>query len=312
VTDDRRPVDGLLVVDKPLNWTSHDVVARIRRLAGQRRVGHAGTLDPLATGVLVVGIGQGTRVLSYLDKDRKTYAAVVRLGQSTSTYDAAGEITAESDIAGISVDAIEEALERFRGSFQQVPPMFSAIKVAGKPLYRYAREGVELDRAPRSVTVTSLRVLAFEPPLVRLEVESSAGFYVRSLAHDVGDALGCGAHLAGLRRTRSGRFSTVDACALDDIEIAAASGGLPALLKPLDTPLLAQPAVILSVDSVVSVTQGRFLETTRWKPLGLGDLCRAYSAEGELIGILRLSDDDRAQPVKVFPEGRRGPQIEHE
>jgi tRNA pseudouridine55 synthase len=306
----RRAVDGLLVIDKPPSWTSHDVVARIRRLTGERRVGHAGTLDPLATGVLVVGIGQGTRVLTFLDKDRKTYAAVVRLGQSTSTYDAAGEITSESGVEQISQTGVEEALELFRGPFTQLPPMFSAIKVAGRPLYRYAREGIELERTPRSVFVTSLRLLAFDPPLVHLEIESSAGFYVRSLANDLGSALGCGGHLEALRRMRSGPFGAGDACSLEDVERAVDSERLPALLKPLDAPLLGHPAVILSDSSTTSVTQGRTLDTSQWKASPVGDLCRAYSASGDLIGLLRLGDS--AQPVKVFPEGRRGPQIENE
>jgi len=181
MTIEQQPVDGLLVLDKPQGWTSHDVVARVRRLTHERRVGHAGTLDPMATGVLVLGIGQGTRVLAYLTDSRKSYQAVVRLGQTTTTYDADGELISEASIDSVSRESIDAALDRYRGAFEQLPPIYSAIKVAGRPLYRYARAGIDVAISPRLVRVDALTVSAFNPPFLGIEIECSAGFYVRSL-----------------------------------------------------------------------------------------------------------------------------------
>ncbi len=208
---------GFLNLDKPAGLTSHDVVARIRRGLAVKKVGHAGTLDPLATGVLVICIGGATRLSDYVMHATKVYRARIHLGISTTTYDAEGEVVAEQDSSTLTLDAIETALDSFRGEIEQVPPMYSAIKQGGRKLYDLARAGEVVERAPRRVTIDSLRVLAWTPPEVTVEVACSAGTYIRSLAHDLGDALGTGGHLSGLVRLRSGGFVLDDSIGLETL-----------------------------------------------------------------------------------------------
>lgn len=214
------PVDGVLVVDKPAGWTSHDVVARVRRLLGTRRVGHAGTLDPMATGVLVLGVGRGTKLLTFLVGCDKAYAATVRLGQATTSDDADGDVTATADASTVSDAALHAAVAALTGQLSQVPSSVSAIKVEGRRAYARARAGEQLALAPRAVTVTRFEVLRTRSaasgdgtPLldVDVEVEVSSGTYVRALARDLGVALGVGGHLTALRRTRVGRFGLAEA-----------------------------------------------------------------------------------------------------
>ncbi|UPK76610.1 tRNA pseudouridine(55) synthase TruB [Nocardioidaceae bacterium SCSIO 66511] len=211
--------DGLVIVDKPAGWTSHDVVARVRRLAGTRKVGHAGTLDPMATGVLVLGVNRATRLLGHLMLTRKEYAATARLGATTNTDDAEGELEQETDAAGIEVADVELALAPLRGAIEQVPSTVSAIKVDGKRAYARARAGEEVALASRTVHVDRLEIVDSRrtPPYldVDLEVSCSSGTYVRALARDLGAALGVGGHLTALRRTRVGPFGLDDARTLD-------------------------------------------------------------------------------------------------
>lgn len=212
--------EGVAVVDKPAGWTSHDVVARVRRLLDTRKVGHAGTLDPMATGVLLVGVGRATRVLGYLAAADKAYRATVRLGQTTDTDDADGELVESKDATGIGRDKVEAAASRFVGSIEQVPPAYSAVKVAGRTSYSRARAGENVVLNARKVQVHRLTVGAARPAGAALdvdfEVECSTGTYVRSLARDLGAALGVGGHLVALRRTRVGRFGEELARPLDD------------------------------------------------------------------------------------------------
>ncbi len=200
-----------MVIDKPAGLTSHDVVQQVRRLSQTRRVGHAGTLDPLATGVLWLCLGRATRLIEYLMGQPKTYAGTVRLGQSTNTYDAEGEVTHTRDVI-VNEPDIAAALDAFRGQIWQVPPMYSAIKRGGQPLYKLARQGQVVELEPRPVTIYQLELLAWHEPDLTLRLVCSAGTYVRSLAHDLGERLGCGGHLVALRRTAVGGF-TVDAAA---------------------------------------------------------------------------------------------------
>jgi tRNA pseudouridine55 synthase len=210
---------GLVVVDKEPDWTSHDVVARCRRLFGQRRVGHAGTLDPDATGVLLVGLGRFTRMLRFVQGLQKSYVGEVVLGTATSTLDASGEVTGTWDMSSVTVVDAVAAAKHLTGRIEQVPPMVSAIKVAGTRLHALARQGVEIDRAPRVVTVDRLEVtgLPDEPRVLRIEVDCSTGTYIRSLAADLGQLLGGGAHLRNLRRTRVGSFGVAEAHRLDEL-----------------------------------------------------------------------------------------------
>lgn len=209
----RPGIDGLVVVDKPAGMTSHDVVARLRRRFGQRRVGHAGTLDPDATGVLVIGLGRATRLLRFLSAADKSYEGEVVLGVETSTQDAAGEVVARHDMSGVTIEDVRRAAAAFVGEIDQVPPMVSALKVGGRRLHELARAGVEVPRAPRRVRVERFDVeeVPGEPGVVRVRVDCSSGTYVRTLAADLGRALGGGAHLRSLRRTAVGPFTVAEA-----------------------------------------------------------------------------------------------------
>jgi tRNA pseudouridine55 synthase len=299
-------VDGLLIIDKPGGWTSHDVVARVRRLIGQRRVGHAGTLDPLATGVLPVGLGQGTRVLEYVTAAGKAYRASVRLGVTTDTYDAEGQTTGSAPLGGLTASDIERALGPFRGAFEQRAPLFSAIKRQGRPLYSYARAGVAAEAPVRVVRVEALRLSGWDPPDVELDIECASGFYVRSLAHDLGQALGCGAHLRALRRTRVGAFEADEAIGLDFLAESVAGNRIGDCLWSLDAPLRDRPAVVLSGEHAAQLSNGRPWNPTAPSGVATAGVCRAYSADGELIALLELLPDGSARPLKVFPPGQRG------
>ena len=209
-------MNGVLVVDKPAGMTSHDVVDRVRKALGTRKVGHAGTLDPDATGVLVVGVGSATRLLDYAKDAPKRYTAVALFGTTTSTQDASGEVV-ETRPVDVDVARLTDALERFRGPIEQVPPMVSAVKIGGERLYKKARRGEEVERPARTVTIHSLELVGFSDDTATLDVTCSAGTYVRTLVHDLGEALGCGAHLASLRRTEAAGFGEGDAIELDDV-----------------------------------------------------------------------------------------------
>ena len=225
--------DGLLLVDKPAGMTSSDVVVAVRRMFRLRKVGHAGTLDPQATGLLLLLVGRGTKFCTSLMGGDKTYEGTLRLGAATTTQDAEGEVVSGSDPSGVARERLEALVASdFTGDIFQTPPMVSAIKVNGVPLYKMARKGEEVAREPRLVHVFSFRIDDFALPDVRFTVRCTKGTYVRTLCHDIGAALGCGGHLAALRRTRSGRFSVADAIALDDLR-ALPRADLPSRLLPL-------------------------------------------------------------------------------
>lgn len=211
---------GLVVVDKEAGWTSHDVVARVRKLLGERRVGHAGTLDPDATGVLLVGVGRFTRMLRFLTSATKSYEGEVVLGTATTTLDASGEVTASWDMSKVDLGQVRKAAAALTGVIHQIPPMVSALKVGGRRLHDLARAGVEIERAPRQVTIDRFDVDPTESPGVyRITVDCSSGTYVRTLAADLGEALGGGAHLRNLRRTRVGSFGLSEARRLDEVTV---------------------------------------------------------------------------------------------
>ena len=225
--------DGLLLVDKPAGMTSSDVVVAVRRMFRLRKVGHAGTLDPQATGLLLLLVGRGTKFCTSLMGGDKTYEGTLRLGAATTTQDAEGEVVSGSDPSGVARERLEALVAAdFTGDIFQTPPMVSAIKVNGVPLYKMARKGEEVAREPRLVHVFSFRIDDFALPDVRFTVRCTKGTYVRTLCHDIGAALGCGGHLAALRRTRSGRFSVADAIALDNLR-ALPRADLPSRLLPL-------------------------------------------------------------------------------
>jgi tRNA pseudouridine55 synthase len=252
-------IDGLLVIDKPAGMTSHDVVARCRRAVGQKRVGHAGTLDPSATGVLLVGLGRATRLMQFVSSLKKSYECELVLGTATSTLDADGEVTGEWDMSAVTLDDVVTASEKFVGDIEQIPPMVSAVKVDGKRLHQLAREGIEVERKPRPVTVYSLDVASTSTANVfRMRTTCSSGTYVRTLAADIGEALGGGAHLRALRRTAIGPFNTIEAHALDDAFMEHAD---KLALPPLEM-VRHLPMVAVDAASADDVGHGRPLAST--------------------------------------------------
>jgi len=291
---------GFIIVDKPAGVTSFAMVSLVRRLTGVRRVGHAGTLDPLASGVLPVAVGQATRFIEYLDGESKTYVAHVRFGAATDTYDAEGLVTERGDPSAIDARRIEAALPAFTGDVEQMPPLYSALKVAGKPLYRYARAGVEVEVAPRVVHVERITLRWFEAGVAELEVRCGKGTYIRSLAHDLGRALGCPAHLAGLIRTSSGGFSIDEARTPEELRALANQGRLDEAILALDRPIERHPAAIFAEAHRRDVLAGRDVAIP---PHPGADLCRAYSVEGAFLGVLRRRGDEVWHPEKVVGAG---------
>lgn len=292
--------DGILNLNKPQGPTSHDVVNRVRALTGVRRVGHAGTLDPLATGVLLVCIGRATRVTEYLMAGRKVYRARVLMGVTTDTYDAEGQVVAEAPVEA-SRAQIEVALTHFQGTIAQVPPMYSALKHKGIPLHRLARRGREVTREPRQVEIFQLTLTEWEPPEFTLEVICSSGTYVRALAHDIGQALGCGAHLTGLIRLASSGFRLEDAVTLEAFAQAAAEDRWPDLLYPIDAALTCFPALRLDAEAAQQLCLGRAVTPPQPPLLEGGALARAYGPDGTFLALVAYdSTASTWRPCKVF------------
>ncbi len=273
--------DGLLIIDKPSGLTSHDVVQRVRRATKIRQVGHAGTLDPMATGVLVVCLGQATRVSEYLLDHDKVYRATIRLGVETSTYDADGEVVSTHEV-NVERATVEQALARFVGEIRQVPPMYSAIKREGQKLYELARRGIEIEREARSVIIHSIELLDYQAPDVTIEVRCSAGTYIRSIAHDLGTALGLGGHLIELTRTAAGPFAIDQAIPLDRFEAAAHEGWWHRQLLTIDAALSDWPQVVLGEPDRTRALNGAPIFTLKLS----GARCRAHDEQGNLIALL--------------------------
>jgi tRNA pseudouridine55 synthase len=292
-----RGTDGILNIDKPAGLTSHDVVAAVRRMSHQTRVGHAGTLDPMATGVLLVCIGQATRVVEYLTDHDKKYHAHIRLGVETDTYDATGRIVAEHPLE-VTPDQVEPALRALTGKIEQRPPAYSALKQNGVPLYRLARQGMPVETEPRQVEIYSIDVTRMDLPDLEIDIHCSKGTYIRSLAHDLGAALGCGAHLTALIRTAVGQFTLADSITLDRLRDAFLHGYAGQLMSPLDEALLQFEAVILEPDVAQRVQQGNALACEREYST---PLLRAYSTRGELVALLERGEGPGFwKPRKVF------------
>jgi tRNA pseudouridine55 synthase len=282
-------VDGLVVVDKPAGWTSHDVVARIRKLAATRRVGHAGTLDPMATGVLVVGVGRATRLLGHLAVDDKDYDATIRLGATTTTDDAEGEVTSTADASGVRDEALRSAMQRLTGETDQVPAAVSAIKVGGVPAYRRARKGEDVELPPRRVMITRFEPVARRGDDIDVVVSCSSGTYVRALARDLGRSLGVGAHLVALRRTRSGPFRIDEAVTLEEL----------ALQFPV-IPLAAAVAASFPRIDVDAETRRRLIFGQQVQIDELGDRVSGIFGPADDVVALAARVDGRARSLVVF------------
>jgi len=291
-------VTGILNLNKPSGLTSHDVVDRIRRASGIRRVGHAGTLDPAASGVLLVCLGQATRVSEYLMDGRKSYDAQIRLGITTDTGDAEGRVIHSRSSINTTRAQVEKTLASFRGRVGQVPPMYSALKHEGKPLYELARRGLEVERAPRTVEIYDLRLIEWTPPSFRLFVECSRGTYVRVLATDLGETLQTGAHLEHLVRTASGHYTLEDAIPLNEAEHALSSGGWLRILHSLDEALLHFGALVVDPEAEARIRHGQQVEGP--EPLDTL-LCRVYAHSGEFVALVQYDqENEKWQPRKVF------------
>jgi tRNA pseudouridine55 synthase len=288
-------INGLVVVDKAAGWTSHDVVARCRGIFGQRRVGHAGTLDPDATGVLLVGLGRATRLMRFLTPLPKTYTTDIVLGTATSTLDASGEVTATFDMSGVRPSDVQAAASALTGEIEQVPPMVSAVKVGGRRLHALAREGVEVERKPRPVTVYRFDTSPHpeRSGVYRAEIECSSGTYVRVLADDLGRALGGGAHVDHLRRTRIGSFGEADTLPIESIE----SMGPDAVLSPAAA-MRDLESVRVDDDGAASIRTGLALDRV---PLGaVGDGPWAMlDGGGALLAVYEATGTDRIRPAVV-------------
>jgi tRNA pseudouridine55 synthase len=306
-------MDGVLVVDKPVGLTSHDVVARVRRALGESRIGHTGTLDPMATGVLPLVVGRATRLASMLSGAEKQYEASVRLGCSTDTYDATGRrpgddsglTAAQAPPApppGVGESDVRRELARFRGEFRQTPPRFSAKKIGGVAAHRLARRGEDVQPRPVDVRVSALELLEYVSGVARLRVTASAGFYVRSLAHDLGEALGCGGHLTALRRTASGPFTLAAAVPLEAVQLegTAASGRL----LPLGALLLDVPGVTLTGPGATRVSHGNAVGpgdlAGAVPPLGAAPRVRLLDQSGALLALAEPRPGGLLQPVVVL------------
>jgi tRNA pseudouridine55 synthase len=299
--DVKNAISGVLVVDKPVGMTSHDVVQAIRNGTGLRRAGHTGTLDPRASGVLVILVGPAVRLSEFVSASDKRYQAIIRLGSTTDTFDADGKFMRSDQPVNVTEEQFEEVLKTFIGEIEQTPPPYSAVKVQGRKAYEMARQGEEVDLTPRKITVHHLEVLEWAPPEVVIDVHCSSGTYVRSLANDLGNALGCGAYLVGLRRTKSGRFSLRDAVPLRKLQEAFHANNWYQYLIPAAEALAEWPAVELSPDEVEDVRHGHRVKAAAETQPGL---VRGVSTQGELVALMDLVTGENGEPMwqpkKVF------------
>jgi len=297
---------GILNISKPAELTSHDVVQKIRTLTHTRRVGHAGTLDPLATGVLLVCIGQATRVSEYLMIGTKVYRTRMRLGITTDTFDSEGQVTSEKTVS-INLPAFRSALEQFTGQILQRPPVFSAVKRNGTPLHRLVRDGADVPREslePRKVEIFGIEVTEWAPPYCTIEVTCSSGTYVRALVHDVGQIVGCGGHVTELTRLASGSFTIEDAISLDAFGLAVSEGHWTDFLHPIDAALRRFPAIHLEWASARRLCLGQAISRQTEPATGRdrdGSLARAYAPDQRFLAIVSYnSKTNMWKPHKVF------------
>lgn len=290
---------GFIVIDKPKNITSFSAVARLRRITGEKKAGHTGTLDPMATGVLPIMLGGATRFSELLPSHDKGYRATVRLGLTTDTLDITGKVLSTCEVAAKAVD-FEKVLKSFEGEISQLPPMFSALSKDGVRLYELARKGLEIERETRQVTIYSADLLAFDEEKndYEIDVKCSAGTYIRTLAADIGAALGCGATLTELRRTLSNGFKLEDSVTLEQLEKSAAASELSAHLLKVDSVLDLYPAVQVTPAQSVRFKNGGALDLVRMKPQSTLGYFRIYSDENEFLGIGEISEGSGEMTVK--------------
>ena len=297
----KNAISGVLVIDKPTGMTSHDVVNVVRRGTDIRRVGHTGTLDPRASGVLVILVGPAVRLSEYISASDKRYQAIIRMGTATDTYDAEGVFTREEIEIDVTEEQFETELKKFEGEIEQTPPPYSAVKVKGRKAYELARKGEEVELEPRMIQVHHLEVLEWASPEVVVDVHCSSGTYIRSLANDLGEVLGCGAYLVGLRRTKNGRFSLRDSVPLRKLKEAFDAGDWYKYLIPAAESLSDWPSVELDPDQVETIRHGHRIQADPDTEPGM---VRGISMAGELVALLNLEEGEDGnlewQPKKVF------------
>jgi tRNA pseudouridine55 synthase len=289
-------MNGVLVVDKPAEWTSHDVVAKLRGIYREKRIGHSGTLDPMATGVLVVFLGRATRGVELCENDEKEYVAGLRLGLTTDTQDTTGRTLSQRPVQ-VTEEQLRAILQQFQGPQTQIPPMYSAIKVGGQKLYQLARKGQTVERKPRQITISALELLDFDGTEAHIRVCCSKGTYVRTLCHDLGEALGCGGCMSQLRRTRAGRFTLEDAVTLEEIQAARERETHPNLLRPVDSLFSDLPALVLNEKWTLRCKNGGEIPLSGQ---AAGDY-RVYGPDGEFLMLGRL-EGGTLRTVKSFFE----------
>ena len=290
------PLSGVMLLDKPVGLTSNQALQTVKHLLNACKGGHSGSLDPIATGLLPLFFGEATKLTQFLLNADKHYWTVFRLGQSTTTYDSEGEVTATRPV-NAGRREIERALERFRGEIQQVPPMYSAIKHQGEALYKLARAGVEIEREPRQVSIHEIKLVSLEDDLLTLEVACTKGTYVRSLAHDLGELLGCGAHVVQLRRTGIGAVGIEHAVPLERLQALETPAQRAQLLQPVDSVLHELPAVNLTSLAAHYLKQGQPVSMQHGLPPGW---VRLYEADKRFIGMGQVEDDGRVAPRRLL------------
>ncbi len=295
-----RDVSGVIVLDKPPGMSSSDAVQQVKRLFAARKVGHTGALDPLATGVLPLCLGDATKFSQYLLDSDKRYYTKVRLGTSTDSGDADGEVLAERSAAGLTRKRIDAALDAFRGDIEQVPSMFSAVKHHGKPLYKLARQGIEIEREPRPVTIYSNDIVDFEGDELTLDIHCSKGTYVRTIAHDLGEALGCGAHVFALRRTAAGPYGEEDLTMMEEIAAASAERRADDLLRPVASTVGQWPAVPLAGAAAFYLKQGQPVLVAHAPTAGWVRLVEHTDNDDRFIGVGEILDDGRVAPRRLI------------
>jgi len=289
-------VDGILLLDKPVGLTSNQALQQAKRLLLARKAGHTGSLDPLASGLLPLCFGEATKLSRFLLEADKRYSAVFRLGQSTTTGDAEGEVIETRPVA-VSRREIERAIERFTGTIEQIPPMYSAIKFGGQPLYKLARAGLTAERSPRTVTVYDYAIQGLDGDRLMVDIRCSKGTYIRSLAHDLGELLGCGAHVAALRRTEMGGFTLAEAITLAEFEALQTPQARATRLMPADQALRAVPAVTLTRHAAYYFCQGQPVAA---RPLPASGWLKVYEEGGRFLGLAEVDDDGRAAPRRLL------------
>ncbi|NJD37206.1 MAG: tRNA pseudouridine(55) synthase TruB [Geobacter sp.] len=290
-------VNGFLIIDKPVGLSSHDVVNRVRRILGTKKVGHTGTLDPFATGVLPVAVGEGTKAIQFLDEGQKEYLATIRLGVTTDTLDVTGTVLHECDATSIAQLSLLQSMSVLTGEISQLPPMYSAVKQGGQPLYKLARKGLEVERQPRRVLIHQFELLLFEPPVAEVRVLCSRGTYVRSLADDLGRLLGCGACLTTLRRSQSGPFRLDTACSLEQLADAVEQGRLAECLVTVEQALMHLQLCEVSIQELQPLRNGVL---PRLSLVGTQPGLIQLRHERQLLAVAEMTADGQIELKRVF------------